>query len=95
MPTADTLTLNSLAEHILDVLQQLAGSWMRLVEVSGWLEVDMVFSATLPLVNETGDEDGSDDDQEPLEGPEALFELDPQVLASLSQIKARLEVSFH
>ncbi len=94
MPTADTLTLNSLAEHILDVLQQLAGSWMRMVEVSGWPGVDMVFSATLPLVNEPGDEDGSDQDQEPPEGPEAFFELDPQALASLSQIKARLEVSF-
>ena len=95
VPTADTLTLNSLEEHILDVLRQLAGSWMRMVEVSGWPGVDMVFSATLPLIHETGDEDGSDQDQESPEGPQAFFDLDPQVLASLSQIKARLEVSFH
>ncbi len=94
VPTAGILTLNSLEEHILDVLQQLAGSWMRMVEVSGWPEVDIVFSATLPLINETGDEDGSDEDREPPGRPEAFFELDPEALASLSQIKARLEVTF-
>ncbi|MDQ2742585.1 MAG: hypothetical protein M3Z66_09890, partial [Chloroflexota bacterium] len=58
VPLADILTLNSVEEHILDVLQQLAGSWMRMVEVRGWPGVDMVFSATLPLIHETGDEDG-------------------------------------
>ncbi|MBV9278513.1 MAG: hypothetical protein JOZ41_00380, partial [Chloroflexi bacterium] len=57
----DVFEPNSLEGHILDLLDQLAGSWMRLVEVSGWPDVDIAISATLPLTSDVDAEDDADE----------------------------------
>lgn len=92
--TEDIFDINALETHIIDVLEQVGDSWMELVALSGWPDVDIYLSAKLPLTSAIGESYDPNEDGDLSEHKEGSFELEPEVMASLGQIKARLEVTY-